>query len=130
MPLEWQTEKVCDAFVIWMSASCSCRQLPNVIESARYRDSTTLPAQTPNLQTDVRTRSVVCVWELHRSRNSFVIQSRDNFDFVPCLCVTLAHMRRNRHDVHIMSLDVSTVVYVATAIKFWANLDVDLILTA
>ena len=25
---------------------------------------------------------------LHRSRDSFVIHSRDNFDFLPCLCVT------------------------------------------
>ena len=53
----------------------------------------TLPTQTSNLQTDVRSSSVVCVWDLHRSRNSFVIQFRDKFVFVPCLCVTPTHTR-------------------------------------
>ena len=62
--LEWQAEKVCSAFVIWMCASCGCRQkvLPNVCESARYLGPRTLPTQTPNLQTGVRTSSVVLIF--------------------------------------------------------------------
>ena len=88
----WQAEEVCNAFVIWMSALCGCRQklLPNVFESARYQGPRTLPTQTPNLQTDVRSSSVVRVCELHRSRNSVVVQSRDRFDCVQCLCATHA----------------------------------------
>ena len=115
------SREVCNAFVIWMCASWGCRQTlpPNVFESVRYRGPRTLPTQIPNLQTDVRSSSVVRVWVLHRSRNSFAIQSRDDFDFVSCLRVTLKHMRRDRHELHITSLEAYKVLYVAAAIKFW-----------
>ena len=57
-------------------------------------------------------------------RNSVVIQSRDSFEFVSCLCVTLTHTRRDRHELHIMSLEVITVCCVATAMKCWSTMDV------
>ena len=69
-------------------------------------------------------RVLSCVVESHRPRTSFVVPSRDNFDIVLCLCVTLTHRRRDRHELHIMSLEVFKVLCVATASKFLSILDV------
>ena len=98
-------------------AGRNCRQTCSNQQGTGARDSCRLKYQTDRQA--FAPSSVVRIWVLHRSRNTFAIQSRDDFDFVPCLRVTLKHMRRDRHELHITSLEARKVLYVATAIKFW-----------
>ena len=60
-PLKWQADKAYNAFVIWMFSSCSCRQklLPNVGESARYKDTRRDGHELHNMFLEVFT--VLCV---------------------------------------------------------------------